>query len=80
MPQSYHLGLLVKDLQATLRTLEARGYPLPAGAFKQAPKLQLDNSYLYFIKDPDGNRIELSQMTPDSLEFKSAAEVTAGKP
>jgi lactoylglutathione lyase len=80
LPQSYHLGLLVKDLQATLRTLEARGYPLPADAFKQAAKLQIDNTYLYFIKDPDGNRIELSQMTPESVEHKSGAEITAGKP
>jgi lactoylglutathione lyase len=80
LPQAYHLGLIVKDLQATLHRLEARGYPLPADAYKQAAKLQIDNTYLYFIKDPDGNRIELSQMTPESLEHKSGAEVTAGKP
>lgn len=80
LPQIYHLGLIVKDLQATLRALQARGYPLPADAFKQAAKLQVDNTHLYFIKDPDGNRVELSQMTPDSLELKSGAVATLGKP
>jgi len=79
VPPTYHFSLIVKDLQATLHTLEARGYPLPADAYKQAAKLQLDNSYLCFIKDPDGNKIELSQLTPDSLEFKSGAVVTADK-
>jgi len=80
LPQSYHFGLLVKDLQATLRTLQARGYPLPADAYKQAAKLQIDKTYIYFIKDPDGNRIELSQMTPESVEHKFGVELTAGKP
>ena len=35
LPSAYHLGLVVKDLQATLRTLVARGYPVPAEAFIQ---------------------------------------------
>ena len=80
LPQINHLGLIVKDLQATLHTLKARGYSLPADAFKQAAKLQIDNSYLYFIKDPDGNRIELSQFTPESLQHKTGALVTMRKP
>jgi lactoylglutathione lyase len=80
LPQINHLGLIVKDLQATLHRLKARGYSLPADAFEGAAKLQIDNTYLYFIKDPDGNRIELSQMTPQSLEHKSGAVVTMRKP
>jgi lactoylglutathione lyase len=67
----YHLGLFVKDLQATLRTLQGRGYPLPADAFVKAAKVQADGTLLYFLKDPDGNNIELSQITPESLQAKS---------
>lgn len=66
-----HLGLFVGDLQAALRALQAKGYPLPADAFEQARKVRADGTYLYFIKDPDGNAIELSQITPDSLQAKS---------
>ncbi|MGD0128686.1 MAG: VOC family protein [Terriglobia bacterium] len=70
-PSSNHLGLFVKDLEATLHALKARGYPLPADAFEKATKVQADNTLLYFIKDPDGNKIELSQLRPDSLQVTS---------
>jgi lactoylglutathione lyase len=66
-----HLGLFVKDLQATLHALKDRGYPLPDDAFEKAKKVQADNTLLYFLKDPDGNRIELSQLRPDSLQVTS---------
>jgi catechol 2,3-dioxygenase-like lactoylglutathione lyase family enzyme len=66
-----HIGFFVRDLQATLRALKARGYPLPADAFEKARHIQADNTFLYFIKDPDGNRIELSQLRPDSLQVTS---------
>lgn len=66
-----HLGFFVKDLQATLRILKARSYPLPDDAFKQADEVRADGTFLYFIKDPDGNAIELSQMLPDSKQAKS---------
>jgi len=66
-----HLGLFVKDLRATLHALKDRGYPLPDDAFEKAKKVQADNTLLYFIKDPDGNKIELSQLRPDSLQVTS---------
>ena len=66
-----HFGLFVTDLQATLHALKDRGYPLPEDAFEKASKVQADNTLLYFIKDPDGNRIELSQLRPDSLQVTS---------
>ncbi len=66
-----HLGFFVKDLQATLTALKDRGYPLPGDAFEKAKKVQADNTLLYFIKDPDGNKIELSQLRPDSLQVTS---------
>jgi catechol 2,3-dioxygenase-like lactoylglutathione lyase family enzyme len=66
-----HLGFFVKDLQATLHALQERGYPLPDDAFEKAKKVQADNTLLYFIRDPDGNKIELSQLRPDSLQVTS---------
>jgi lactoylglutathione lyase len=66
-----HMGFIVKDLQATLHALKDRGYPLPADAFEEAKKVRLDNTFLYFVKDPDGNKVELSQFRPDSLQVTS---------
>ena len=66
-----HLGLFVKDLQASLHALKDRGYPLPADAFEKAKKIQADNTLLYFLKDPDGNKVELSQLRPDSMQVTS---------
>jgi catechol 2,3-dioxygenase-like lactoylglutathione lyase family enzyme len=66
-----HLGFFVKDLQATLRALKDRGYPLPGDAFQKATKLQADNTMNYFVKDPDGNKVELSQLRPDSFQVTS---------
>jgi catechol 2,3-dioxygenase-like lactoylglutathione lyase family enzyme len=69
-----HLGLFVMNLQAELQTLKDRGYPLPADAFEKAREVQADDTLLYFIKDPDGNKVELSQLRPDSLQVTSRSK------
>ncbi len=56
-----HLCLLVDDLPTTLRELEARGLPLTDQLVQG-----LDNNWQYWLTDPDGNRIELMQISPDS--------------
>lgn len=56
-----HFCLLVDDLPATLRELEARGLPI-AGE----PVLGLDNNWQYWLKDPDGNPIEFMQISGNS--------------
>jgi lactoylglutathione lyase len=66
-----HMGFYVKDLQASLHALQANGYPLPEDAFQKAAKVLGDGTVMYFIHDPDGNGIELSQMLPDSKQAKS---------
>lgn len=66
-----HPALFVKYLQAALRTLKARGYPLPDDALEEASARRVDGSLLYFIYDPDGNSVELSQITLDSQQAKS---------
>lgn len=56
-----HFCLLVDDIAATLRQLAARGLPLDG-----APAKGLDHNYQYWVSDPDGNRIELMQIMPES--------------
>jgi catechol 2,3-dioxygenase-like lactoylglutathione lyase family enzyme len=56
-----HFCLLVDDMEATLKELEARGLPI-AGT----PARGLDNNWQYWLKDPDGNAIELMQIATDS--------------
>jgi lactoylglutathione lyase len=61
-----HLCLLVDDIQETVKMLGARGLPVPG-----EPKLGGDGNWQYWIKDPDGNDIELMQIMPDSLQARS---------
>jgi lactoylglutathione lyase len=56
-----HFSLRVDDMEATLRDLSDRGLPLTG-----QPSMGLDNNWQYWITDPDGNRIELMQIMPDS--------------
>lgn len=65
-PQSDALGynhfcLLVDDMNTTLRTLAERGLEI-AGS----PQQGLDHNWQYWLTDPDGNRIELMQIMPQS--------------
>ena len=61
--QSYrHLCLEVDDLAATVAELRARGVQTTDA------KLGGDNSWQAWITDPDGNRIELHQYTPQSKQ------------
>jgi quercetin dioxygenase-like cupin family protein len=68
----HHMGFAVKDLAATLHALKDRGYPLEADAFDKASKVAGDGTKYYFISDPDGNHIELSELDPGALIFKAA--------
>jgi len=56
-----HFCLLVDDMDATLRQLAERGLPIEGAA-----TLGQDNNWQYWIADPDGNRIELMQIMPQS--------------
>ncbi len=48
-------------MDATLRQLAERGLPIEGAA-----TLGQDNNWQYWIADPDGNRIELMQIMPQS--------------
>lgn len=56
-----HLCLSVDDMRATLEQLKERGLEITG-----EPRQGRDHNWQYWIADPDGNRIELMQMSPDS--------------
>jgi len=60
-----HICLEVDDIEATRTMLESHGVEV------SAPKLGKDHSYQAWITDPDGNRIELHQYTPESKQAPS---------
>jgi lactoylglutathione lyase len=62
-----HLCLEVDDLPATVADLRTRGVEVTD------PKLGGDKSWQAWLEDLDGNRIELHQYTPDSLQAPSLA-------
>jgi catechol 2,3-dioxygenase-like lactoylglutathione lyase family enzyme len=62
-----HYCLEVDDLQATLRGLEARGLTI-----SEQPKQGMDGNWQYWIEDPDGNAIELMQITAGSPQAVAA--------
>jgi len=69
-----HVCLEVDDLDAIVGQLAARGVPLTQGK-----KVGADGNLQAWIEDPDGNRIELMQMAPDSLQAEGIRRL-AGSP
>lgn len=63
-----HVCLLVDDMAETLKELEARGLPISG-----EPKRGTDTNLQYWIKDPDGNPIELMQIVAESPQ--TAADI-----
>ena len=60
-----HLCLQVSDIQEAAAAVLAAGAPLDS-----APRKGMDGNWQCWTHDPDGNRIELMQMMPDSLQDK----------
>jgi catechol 2,3-dioxygenase-like lactoylglutathione lyase family enzyme len=56
-----HLCLVVDDLEATTAELTAKGAHITSG-----PRQGMDHNWQAWIDDPDGNAIELMQISPDS--------------
>jgi catechol 2,3-dioxygenase-like lactoylglutathione lyase family enzyme len=64
-PSYKHICLEVDDLPATVAAMRANGVDV------SDPKLGRDQSWQAWITDPDGNRLELHQYTPDSWQAPS---------
>ena len=66
-PSSYqHLCLAVDDMEQTLAEIAARGLPIEGQANRGK-----DGNRQYWLTDPDGNRIELMELAPDSPQAKA---------
>jgi len=63
-----HICFEVEDIQQFERHVKAEGY-----ALDKQPKLGIDNNWQCWITDPDGVRIEVMQISPDSPHGKVAA-------
>jgi len=68
-----HLCLMVDDMDATLTDLAGRG------VLADGPKRQgKDGNWQAWLTDPDGNRIELMQIMPDSPHQRAADAFPGG--
>jgi lactoylglutathione lyase len=61
-----HLCLEVDDMTAALEELTGRGVKLT-----QQRKTGVDHNDQAWIEDPDGNRIELMQLSPKALQLEA---------
>jgi len=61
-----HLCLQISDVEETVKFLNEHGITITAG-----PSVGQDNNTQCWIKDPDGNPIELMCINPESPQAKS---------
>ena len=64
-----HLCLLTDDMQAAVEQLRAAGVTI-----EREPKVGLDQNTQAWIRDPDGNAIELMQLVEESPQRRTARE------
>lgn len=60
-----HLCLDVKDIYEAVKVIRERGVDV------EDPHMGQDGNLQAWLADPDGNRIELMQMMPDSMQRKA---------
>ena len=69
------LCITVDNIEAAAKELEALGFPL---MHPLSTKKGLDNNRGAWVADPDGNRIELMQMSPDCVQYDAIKAFKAG--
>ena len=67
-----HICFTVDDLDAVIARLAERGVPL-----SRPRKVAIDRNAQAWVEDPDGNRIELMEMSPDCLHLEAIARMKA---
>jgi lactoylglutathione lyase len=67
-----HLCLMVDDLDAVVAQLKAKGVTMLI-----EPKAGVDGNSQAWLLDPDGNRIELMQMHPQSMQLQAIKRLSA---
>ncbi len=70
-----HVCLVSDDLKSDLERLQAEGVTVDSG-----PSLGLDDNLQAWIKDPDGNPIELMQLSENSPQRRIARGETLSGP
>lgn len=65
-----HLCLAIDNIEGLVKEIEAAGI-----ALLMPLKFAVDGNWQAWIEDPDGNRIELMQMAPDSLQLQAIARL-----
>jgi lactoylglutathione lyase len=65
-----HLCLWVDDIEATLHDLQAKGLDVDPGGIRTGRS----KCRQYFIADPDGVRIELMQLLPESKQAQALSD------
>ena len=63
-----HLCLLTEDIHAVCEHLRAEGVTLD-----QEPVVGVDGNWQAWVRDPDGNAIEMMQLSEDSPQRKAAS-------
>jgi catechol 2,3-dioxygenase-like lactoylglutathione lyase family enzyme len=71
-----HLCITVDNIDNAAKELEALGFPLMNPL---SQKKGLDNNRGAWVADPDGNRIELMEMSPDCVQYEAMKAFKAGK-
>jgi catechol 2,3-dioxygenase-like lactoylglutathione lyase family enzyme len=69
-----HVCLEVDDIDAVIAQLAAKGVPL-----SRPKKVAVDRNAQAWVEDPDGNRIELMQLAPDSLQGEAIQRLKAAR-
>lgn len=69
-----HVCLTVDDLDEVLGQIEQAGLKL-----LMPLKTAIDGNRQAWLEDPDGNRIELMEMAPNSLQYKAIRRLRAEK-
>ena len=59
-----HLALVVEDIHGAREELSAKGI-----AIDKEPSFGMEGTWQMWIHDPDGNKIEFMQYTPDSMQL-----------
>lgn len=68
----HHFCLETNDLEATAQSLRDAGVELTV-----EPQMGLDHNKQCWIADPDGNRIEFMQMSPNSMQLEAIRRLNA---
>jgi len=67
-----HFCAAVSNLDAALDKITAAGIPIA-----REKQLGVDGNLQAWLEDPDGNRIELMQMAPDSMQLQAVKRMRA---